>query len=78
MWEGTEAEPMEGCCLLAYSSWLAQPALLCTPRLTTCPRMAPAIVDLAPLHQSLIKKCPTAFLQASLVEAFSQLRFLLR
>ena len=31
-WEaGADAQVMEGCCLLACSSWLAQPAFLCYP-----------------------------------------------
>jgi hypothetical protein len=29
---GVDAEAMEGCCLLDYSSWLAQPAFFIEPR----------------------------------------------
>jgi hypothetical protein len=41
---GTDAEAMEECCLLAYFTWLAQPAFLQEPR-TSSPGMTPSSID---------------------------------
>ena len=51
-----DAEAMEGCCLLACSSWLSQPACYRTHDHQS--RGGPTHNGLGPPHQSLIKKMP--------------------
>jgi hypothetical protein len=53
---GADAEDMEGCCLLAYSSWLAQSAFSWNPGSPA--QVAPPTEKVWALPQSQIKKIP--------------------
>ena len=70
-----DTQIMEGCCLLACSSRLAQPAFLYIP-ITTCSEMALLIVHSALHVNHESRRCPTDLPAGNLMEAFSQLRFL--
>ena len=54
---GTDAKAMEGCCLLACSSWLAQPVFYLEHGITSL-EMAPPTVGWYLSHRSLIEKMP--------------------
>ena len=73
---GADAEAIEGCCFLACSPWLAQPAFLENPE-TPAPGMAPPTMGWAfPFQYLFFKKNSLHdFQQLHLMEAFSQLRF---
>ena len=53
---GAGAEAMEGCCLLACSSWLVQPAFLQNPG--PQPEIASSTMDWALSHLPAINKMP--------------------
>ena len=66
-----DAEAMEGCCSLACSSWLAQPAFLYTQ---DRPPRGGTVLNGLGSPPSITEKLVTFRLQPDLKEAFSQLR----
>jgi hypothetical protein len=62
---GADAEAMEGCCLLACLSWLAQHAFLYNQ--DHWPRYGTTDLGRALPHQSLIEKMPNRFAYSPIV-----------
>lgn len=60
-------------CLLAWSSWITQPAFWAG---NTSPWMPLSLESWAIIYQSPVMKCPTDLPTSNLTEEFSQLRFL--